>query len=58
MEDLQATQFDSLVSSGERTLVMLYADWCPFCQQFKPPFESTTNSKRQKGYTLYGAKVN
>jgi Thioredoxin len=37
MEDLQATQFDNLVSSEERTLVMFYADWCSFCQQFKPP---------------------
>src|SRR5215216_2654096 len=30
MEYLEPNQFDSLLSSGERALVMFYADWCIF----------------------------
>jgi thioredoxin 1 len=56
MEHLEPTQFDALFSLGEKVLVMFYADWCPFCQRFRPIFaaksESTTNFK------MYGAKVN
>jgi thiol-disulfide isomerase/thioredoxin len=44
MEHLQPNQFDSLLSEGKKTLVMFYADWCPFCQRFKPKFESLTNT--------------
>jgi len=44
LEYLQPDQFDSLISEGKKTLVMFYADWCPFCQGFKPTFESFANS--------------
>jgi thioredoxin len=44
VEYLQPNQFDRLLSEGKKTLVMFYADWCPFCQRFKPTFESFTNS--------------
>ena len=44
MEYLQPNQLDSLISGGKKTLVMFYADWCPFCQRFKPTFESFANS--------------
>ena len=40
MKNLEPNQFDELLSAGERALVMFYADWCPFCQGFKPLFES------------------
>ena len=39
---------------------MFYADWCPFCQRFKPLFESVAakSSSNTTGYKMYGAKVN
>ncbi len=58
MEHLEPTQFDELFSSGERALVMFYADWCPFCQRFKPIFESAAKSESIASFKMYGAKVN
>jgi thiol-disulfide isomerase/thioredoxin len=60
MDHLEANQFDNLLSSGEKFVVMFYADWCPFCQRFKPVFESVTpkQSKSAISYKTYGAKVN
>jgi thioredoxin 1 len=56
MKNLQPNQFDELLFAGERALVMFYADWCPFCQGFKPLFESA--AKTYSDYKLYGAKIN
>ncbi len=52
MEDLQPNQFEDILPSQEKALVMFYADWCPFCQKFKPIFECAANSldSRQKFY--------
>jgi thioredoxin 1 len=48
-----------LLSSKEKALVMFYADWCPFCQRFKPIFESAIGIRStNNGYTLYECKVN
>lgn len=60
MEHLEPTQFDNFLSSGEKAVVMFYADWCPFCQRFKPDFESVSpkRSKSAINYKLYAAKVN
>ena len=59
MEHLESNQFDKLLSSKEKALVMFYADWCPFCQKFKPIFESATITKSGgNGYKLYESKVN
>ena len=45
---------------GGKDLVMFYADWCPFCQRFKPLFESVAgkSSSTTNSYKMYGAKVN
>ena len=38
---------------------MFYADWCPFCQRFKPIFESANSAKpASNGYKFYESKVN
>ena len=38
---------------------MFYADWCPFCQRFKPIFESAiTTNPASNGYKFYESKVN
>jgi thioredoxin 1 len=57
MEHLEPNQFDNLISSGEKAVVMFYADWCPFCQRFKPIFESTA-PRPATNYKIYEAKVN
>ena len=44
MENLQPNQFEKILSSQEKALVMFYADWCPFCRKFKPIFETSENS--------------
>ena len=59
MEHLKPDQFDDLLASKEKALVMFYADWCPFCQKFKPVFESAITTKSvSNGYKFYESKVN
>jgi thioredoxin 1 len=63
VENLEPDQIDDLLSKGNKSLVMFYADWCPFCQNFKPIFESLIpiipkESKSKANYQMYGAKVN
>ncbi|SRR5215467_2075138 len=62
MKHLEPSQFDSLLSSHKKALVMFYADWCPYCQKFKPMFESVVKQEDKKstlnGYIMYGSKVN
>jgi thioredoxin 1 len=59
MEQLEPTQFDKLFSLGGKAIVMFYADWCSFCQRFKPIFESAAKSKSSTtSYKMYEAKVN
>jgi thioredoxin 1 len=59
MEYLEPNQFDNLLSSGEKALVMFYADWCPFCQRFRPVFESAITAKStSKGYKFYESRIN
>jgi thiol-disulfide isomerase/thioredoxin len=53
METLQPNQFEKILSSQEKALVMFDADWCPFCQKFKPIFETSANTfinSQQKFY--------
>ena len=47
METIESEQLDKLLSTGQKTVAMFYADWCPFCKRFKPVFESV-NSKYKK----------
>jgi thioredoxin 1 len=59
VEHIEPNQFDSLLSSGKSNLVMFYVDWCPFCQTFKPIFESPITTKpASNGYKFYESKVN
>lgn len=62
MKHLEPSQFDSLLTSHEKALVMFYADWCPYCQKFKPMFESVAKQEDKKSnlkrYKMYGSKVN
>ena len=57
MDHLQPNQFDALLTEGKKTLVMFYADWCPFCRKFKPIFESFANSPN-KNMIFYASMIN
>ena len=57
MEHLQLNQIDRLLSEEKKTLVMFYADWCPFCQSLKPTFESLANSANNN-ISFYACKIN
>lgn len=59
MEHLEPRQFDTFLSLGQKSLVMFYADWCPFCQRFKPFFEQHYLEMNQKSsLKLYACKLN
>jgi thioredoxin 1 len=59
MEHLEPNQFDNLLSSEVKALVMFYADWCPFCQRFKPIFESATDTRSaSNSCKFYESKLN
>jgi thioredoxin 1 len=59
MEHLEPRQFDTFLSFGQKSLVMFYADWCPFCQRFKPFFEQQYLEMNQKSsLKLYACKLN
>ena len=55
MENIESDQFDKWLSSSDMTIAMFYADWCPFCQKFKPFFELKS---RDSKYIMVGAKMN
>ncbi|TLX81695.1 MAG: thioredoxin family protein [Thaumarchaeota archaeon] len=57
MEQLQPNQFDRFLSEGKKSLVMFYADWCPFCQKFKPIFESLANIANNN-ISFYASVIN
>jgi len=41
MEHLTSEEFDSkILKNDQKTLVLFYASWCPYCENFKPTFES------------------
>ena len=56
MENLQPNQFEDL-SSQEKSLVMFYADWCPFCRKFKPIFETYANSVSRSKLKFYESSI-
>jgi thioredoxin-like negative regulator of GroEL len=49
MEHVTPEEFDSKILNNEqKTLVLFYASWCPYCANFKPTFEviNTNNAKK------------
>lgn len=51
MEHVTPDEFDSkILKSDQKTIVLFYATWCPYCSNFKPTFESAkTNTIKQIG---------
>ena len=59
MDHVTPDEFDSRVINGkEKTLVLFYADWCPYCANFKPIFEEIRSDKVQKKAALVNEDEN
>jgi len=59
MEHVLPEEFDSKVlNGGQKTLVLFYADWCPYCANFKPTFEEMNSGKAQKKAALVNEDEN
>jgi len=53
MEHVTSEEFDSkILNNSQKTLVLFYASWCPYCTSFKPTFESASTNKAKKMATL------
>ena len=52
MDQITAKEFDSLLSSGQKAIVLFYASWCAFCQGFKPTFKSAKISKKYRVFEV------
>ncbi|HJT09232.1 MAG TPA: thioredoxin family protein [Candidatus Nitrosotalea sp.] len=49
MEHVKPEEFDSkILNTEEKTLVLFYASWCPYCANFKPTFENFNTDKIRK----------
>ncbi|HKU32498.1 MAG TPA: thioredoxin family protein [Candidatus Nitrosotalea sp.] len=49
MEHIKPEEFDSkILNAEEKTLVLFYASWCPYCSNFKPTFENSNMDKVRK----------
>ena len=57
MRNVNYQDFNDVVFSQDKSLVLFYADWCPFCRSFKPIFESKEDLDNQD-YTFYNVKLN
>ena len=59
MEHVLPEEFDSKILNNEKkTLVLFYADWCPYCANFKPTFEEISSDKVQKKAALVNEDEN
>ena len=59
MEHVLPHEFDSKVlNNKEKTLVLFYADWCPYCANFKPTFEEIKPDKIEKKAALVNEDEN
>jgi thiol-disulfide isomerase/thioredoxin len=57
MEKLQPNQFDDILSSKEKALVMFYVDWCHFCRKFKSIFEASANSPTNSQQKFFESNI-
>ena len=49
MEHVIPEEFDSKVlNNDQKTMVLFYASWCPYCTNFKPTFEASNINNVKK----------
>ena len=59
MEYVLSEEFDfKILNTDKKTLVLFYANWCPYCANFKPTFEEINSEKIQKKAALVNEDEN
>ncbi len=59
MEHVLPEEFDfKVLNSKQKTLVLFYAEWCPYCANFKPTFEEINSNGIQKMAALVNEDEN
>jgi len=59
MENVLPEEFDfKVLDNSTKTLVLFYADWCPYCANFKPAFEEISSDKIPKKTALVNEDEN
>ncbi len=59
MEHVLPEEFDSkILADGRKILVLFYADWCPYCSNFKPTFKEINSENIQKKAALINEDEN
>jgi thioredoxin len=60
VKTIESSRFTESLVPGKPSLVMFYADWCPFCQKFKPVFEEIDHETKgeHRGFEVYNCKLN
>ena len=49
MEHVLPEEFDAkILNNNKKTLVLFYADWCPYCANFRPTFEEINSNTDKK----------
>jgi thioredoxin 1 len=56
MKDFSLNEMDELTNNTD-SVVLFYADWCPYCTKFKPVFEDLTKVNKNK-IVAGGVKLN
>ena len=57
--EVQAETLENELSSGKKTLVMFYADWCGHCKKLKPIWDETSKEVNEAdGSSVKMIKVN
>jgi thioredoxin len=60
VKTIESSRFTESLVHGQPSLVMFYADWCPFCQKFKPVFEEIDQDSKgeHRRLELYSCNLN
>ena len=58
MKEIEYKVFDKILADERKSIVLFYADWCPYCKKFKPMFETEEHNIRKIDYNTYTVKIN
>ncbi len=55
MDSYDGKTIDKAISSKNKTVILFWADWCPYCRKFKPIFDSYN---APEGVSFAESKIN
>lgn len=58
MKEIEYKVFDKILADEMKSIVLFYADWCPYCKKFKPMFETEEHNILKIDYNTYTVKIN